>query len=649
MLPAETQTALLARAAGNPLYAEQYARMLEERGDGAELQLPETVQGIIAARLDGLSEVEKALLQDASVVGKVFWLGSVRAIGAVESGPAEEALRGLERKELVQRARRSSVEDEGEYAFSHLLVREVAYGQIPRAARADKHRAAAEWVEALGRTDDHAEMLAAHYSRALEYARAVGSADADLAERARHALRDAGDRASSLNAWPAAAGFYAEALELWPDEDPELPQLRFRCGRARYNTDGTGLDLIEAAVEELAAANEVEAAAEAAVVAARAIWNAGEVGRDEEFIQRALQLVGDRQQSPARVAAMTYQVSRHMFDGEPEQVVKRASEALPIAERLGLDEERVRLLELLGYARVSIGDEGGFDDFAQAIALANEIHAFERLHTAYNNLLAKQIESGQVEKGRETLAALKLNAERHPTHSRKFWIVLNHADLSMIGGNWEEVRRTADEFIAQAEAGTPHYVESAIRLLRARVSLASGDVPGAAADTERALEHARRSGEAQMLGPSLVGRSAVLLDEGHRDEAVELATEALQIGVRLVRSANDMPIVEAAWLMYDLGLQNEFAGLLAATQPTPWVRAGAAICSGDLRGAADILEGIGYRTGEAYARLRAARQLVQEGRRAEADAELNRSLAFWREVGATRYAREGEALLAASA
>src|SRR4029453_15074018 len=117
VLPAETQSVLLAHAAGNPLYAEQYARMLGERGDGEELPLPETVQGIIAARLDGLSAQGKSLLEDGAGWGKVFWLGAMAAIGEVDRGKAEAALMGLERKELVQRARRSSVEGEAEYSF----------------------------------------------------------------------------------------------------------------------------------------------------------------------------------------------------------------------------------------------------------------------------------------------------------------------------------------------------------------------------------------------------------------------------------------------------------------------------------------------------------------------------------------------------
>ncbi len=89
--------------------------------------------------------------------------------------------------------------------------------------------------------------------------------------------------------------------------------------------------------------------------------------------------------------------------------------------------------------------------------------------------------------------------------------------------------------------------------------------------------------------------------------------------------------------------------MLPESLPTPWVEAAAAICSGEFRRAADVLGDIGCRSGEAYARLRAAKQLVEVGPRAEADAELNRALVFYREVGATGYVREGEALLAASA
>ena len=111
VLPAETQTELLLRSGGNPLYAEQFARMLSE-GGGVGDALPETVQGIIAARLDSLVDDEKRLLQDAAVLGKVFWAGSLAAITGAERETVEQQLRSLGRKEFVRRERHSSVEGE---------------------------------------------------------------------------------------------------------------------------------------------------------------------------------------------------------------------------------------------------------------------------------------------------------------------------------------------------------------------------------------------------------------------------------------------------------------------------------------------------------------------------------------------------------
>jgi len=650
VLPAETQSVLLAHAAGNPLYAEQYARMLGERGDGEELPLPETVQGIIAARLDGLSAEEKSLLQDASVVGKVFWVGAMATIGGVDRGQAEVALMGLERKELVQRARRSSVEGEAEYSFRHLLVRDVAYGQIPRAARVDKHCATADWVEALGRADDQAEMLAHHYLSALEYARASGREDADLEQRARHTLREAGDRAALLAAWPAAARFYGEALELWRSDDPDRAHLRFRLGRAREAfSGGTGLGLMESAVNELEAGGEIEAAADAAVVVAGVLWTHGEVERHDVYVQRALELVGDRPDSPARVGAIANQTARLAFDGHYAELMELVNEGLQAAERLGLSGPRVRLLEIRAFARLTEGDEGGFDDFAEAIRLAKETYAHERLHTALNNLMQKQLGLGQLEAGLETFAEMKRNLERYVTESERRWVLMLDGNFAFIEGKWSEAEQSFDQFITEVEAGSPHYLESPVRLFRAWMRRAGGDLAAASEDSVKALESARYVNEAQILSPALLGRAGILLEEGRRTEASKLANEALEQGDRYVRSLSDAVIVDAAWVMHDLGLGEEYGPLLDHSADRPWAEAGSAICSGDFRRAADVLAEIGYRPGEAYARLRAAKELVEQGKRAEADAQLTPALAFWREVGATRYVREGEALLAESA
>ena len=181
VLPAETQVELLARAGGNPLYAEEFARMLRDRGTVGEL--PETVQGLIAARLDLLEPEQKSLLQDGAVIGKRFWVGGLAALA--DRPDLEAGLHSLERKEFVRRERSSTVETDSEYSFRHLLVRDVAYGQIPRAVRAEKHLLAARWVEQLGRREDHAEMLAHHYLQALELTTAAGGSTEAFADAAR--------------------------------------------------------------------------------------------------------------------------------------------------------------------------------------------------------------------------------------------------------------------------------------------------------------------------------------------------------------------------------------------------------------------------------------------------------------------------------
>jgi predicted ATPase len=176
VLPAETQAALLERAGGNPLYAEEFARMLADRGDlGDDTPVPETVQALIAARIDTLAPEAKALVHDAAVVGKVFWAGSVAALAGRGAGEVLEPLNQLVRKELIRPARTSSMEGEREYTFWHALVRDVAYGQIPRRERARKHAAAGAWIEeSVGeRASDQAELLAHHYGEALRLTRAA--------------------------------------------------------------------------------------------------------------------------------------------------------------------------------------------------------------------------------------------------------------------------------------------------------------------------------------------------------------------------------------------------------------------------------------------------------------------------------------------
>ena len=216
VLPAETQAALLEKAGGNPLYAEEYSRLFLELGSAEDLPLPDTVQGLIAARLDTLPPHRKALLQDAAVIGKVFWAGALESMDERDEEAVRQGLHNLARKELVRPARLSSVEGQAEYAFWHALIRDVAYGQIPRSARAVKHLAVADWIEEMAgaRLVDHSELLAHHTTEAIALGQASGaSRDPELELRAARYLVLAGDRAIELDI-VAAAARYRRALEL---------------------------------------------------------------------------------------------------------------------------------------------------------------------------------------------------------------------------------------------------------------------------------------------------------------------------------------------------------------------------------------------------------------------------------------------------
>ena len=186
---------------------------------GAEVPFPDSVQALIAARLDTLEPDAKSLLADAAVVGKVFWAGAVTQMGDRDAGTVIAMLRELSRKELVRPSRRSSMAGEAEYVFWHVLARDVAYNQLPRASRATRHVAAARWIESKtpDRVEDLADVLAYHYTAALDLAKAAGNADqaAELEAPALRFLTLAGERALGLDTAAALASF-ERALALTP-------------------------------------------------------------------------------------------------------------------------------------------------------------------------------------------------------------------------------------------------------------------------------------------------------------------------------------------------------------------------------------------------------------------------------------------------
>jgi DNA-binding SARP family transcriptional activator len=238
-VPAGTEAALLARAEGNPLYAEEFARMLEDVPD-TRLAVPESIHATIAARLDALAPDRKALLHDAAVVGRVFWAGTLASIGRVPKEGVLEALHELTRKELIRRSRRSTVADEVEYSFWHALVRDVAYAQITRTGRVRKHMAAADWIERNLGEREYGELIGYHLEEAFRYRLELGPVsrhERDLGTRAAAFLGRAGRRAVLRGNVRGAANLLERARALLPVGDRDrldlvlpLSQCLFEAG-----------------------------------------------------------------------------------------------------------------------------------------------------------------------------------------------------------------------------------------------------------------------------------------------------------------------------------------------------------------------------------------------------------------------------------
>jgi predicted ATPase/class 3 adenylate cyclase len=633
VLPAETQTALLEQAGGNPLYAEQFARLYLEHGD---VGMPENVQGIIAARLDALPENEKQLLRDAAVLGKVFWLGGVSA------DDAAAALHALERKGFVRRERRSAVAGDTEYAFRHVLVREVAYGQIPRGARGEKHVAAAEWIESLGRPDDHAELIAHHYERALELLGAAGNDVSDkLKERAKAAFRRAGDRAMSLHAYEPAADNYGAALALTAPDDPERAPLRVQLARSEFLSGrNDGRPLTEAA-EALVDVEPVEAAT-ALGYASEAAWHRAEPEETDRLLGRALELVEHLPDSEAKAWILSRASRNAMLMSQMDRAVELGEPALAMATSLDLPEIRAHVLSTLGAAQM--GGAGALDLLEQSIELSARLNSPEEAR-GHHNLGVCAYMVGDVPKALAQLELATTTAERFGLAP-----VMRFSRGQLPGyylrlGRWEEGLELANAVIAEGELGPS---ESA-RLIRAWVQVLRGESAQPLEDTALALETARRVGAPQVLYPALAVSAFVHSELGDPEAARDLLTELADNWAEKEIAYGAPADMVLTWFEY-LGTDSWRAKYdTARAYPTAWLRGARALADEDFGGAVEIYEQTGAGMDVASVQFYAARKLVDDGRRAEADLHLHSALAFYRAVGAARRVQQGEALLAATA
>ncbi|MFL5964198.1 MAG: ATP-binding protein [Gaiellaceae bacterium] len=624
VIDAEVQAQLLQQSGGNPLYTEEFARML---GEGA-VEIPDSVQGIIAARLDLLEQREKELLHDAAVLGKVFWRDGVRALGA--EADLDDALQRLVRKEFVRRERGTSIAGDVEYAFRHGLVRDVAYGQIPRGARVEKHRRAAEWI--AGSSAPRPDLVAHHYSEALELARSAGSETSELAASARRALRDAGDRARSVGALPDAADLYRRALELWPEDD-ERPDLLLSLALTAADVSREGATgWLEEAIALFTRRGDHASVSRAELARATLEWTIGNGIATHEHLQRAVDMAERSGSEVALATALSMQARLLGLAGRGDESVAAAEQALALSERLGLEEPTIVALTSLGAQRQGHAGQSWRQNLEQALARSLALNAPLLEERARNNLghNIRQLEGPGAALGpyEEVWRA----AHRNCLPFGVRWAESALTALLRELGRWDEAMEHADTFF-RMESGISHYLDTEALSTRGWILHARDRIGEASALFDRALARAREVGDLQLMAPALTWSAAFHLDRGAMAEA-EAAIAELEALPPAARRLVTVWDVDVGWLQHDVGRPLIEPSDVASI----YTRLNVAIVEGRWEEAVATLDGMEARTSAAYARLRLARRLTAAGD--DPEPWLSGAEAFYRPVRATRYLRE---------
>ncbi len=400
-LPPGLDNLVLESSGGNPLFAGEIVRLLRERGQltttengwaltsGEALALPGTVQALIAARLDTLDAATKSILADAAVIGRVFWDGALAGLGDRTLDDVDAALRALTGMDFVRPLPRSSVAGQTEYTFWHALTRDVAYEQLPRAARAARHVAAAQWVQnrAGERVEDVADVLAHHYSTALSLARATGDADQikALEPQALRYLKLAGDRALELDTLAALATFQ-RALDLTPEGHAGRAQALTDYGEAvkRAGQHAKAVEALGQAAALLQEAGDPIPAARGLLRLAYALdYSSDPSPADLEF--EALRLLEPLGPSAALVDALIARAGSELPRGRSREALAYLDRAHATA--VSLDQPpHARLLAMRGWARSTWGDPGCLDDTRRALEIASSTGNAHDIANFHNNL-----------------------------------------------------------------------------------------------------------------------------------------------------------------------------------------------------------------------------------------------------------------------
>jgi class 3 adenylate cyclase/tetratricopeptide (TPR) repeat protein len=610
--------AVVERSGGNPLFAEEMARRIAEEG-GHTAELPDTVQGVLAARLDALDPFERRLVQQAAVVGRTFWEGSLVPLARSEGRDLGRALTTLQEKDILAPGAEGRLAGERELAFKHVLIRDVAYGMLPKAVRARKHFEVGSFIEdrAGDRIDEVGPLLAEHYGRAAALGQ-EGGLPADelhgIQRRAMLFLERAGDASAQLFSNRESASHYRHARKICPRDalgdsariGEKLGDVSLRLGRVD-EAIGVWLECLEWHRGQ----EDLERVADLHRKIGAALSHKGERKAAIEHYQKGINLLKD---GPPRIELVRlYEEAAWLYlhTGDNMLAIYASEKALRLAERLGETRAASRAHGIFGRVFGRIGDtEKARENLERAVELARGSDRSETILAL--SALGRHLEVSEAKVGlaREAYEEALALAEEMGVLPAQVELHASLAQLAAYGADWEQVERSTE---ASAELAEREGLVGKLCLpyaLRGLLRWREGDIGAATVLFHRAHELAEQVGWSELAFQALFGLSTALRDSGDLAGATAALDRALDVCERAGLIAQSIQATAARAVVLALAQRRDTAAEAAQE-------------------AAELAERLHYPIGRAAA-LEARGVCASDSR--EGVALLNEAAATWTEL-----------------
>jgi adenylate cyclase len=529
--------ALAERSGGNPLFAEAMVRRITEDGETTAEEMPDTVQGLLAARLDSLEPFERQLVAHAAVLGRTFWESALEPVAVAAGGRLEMALATLREKDILVLGEGAGPAGERELAFKHVLIRDVAYEMLPKATRARKHAEVGAFIEGRsgGLGEGTVALVAEHYGRAAAFAVEAHLPAAELAEMRGRALvfgEAAGDAAGALYSNREALAHYEAAAAL-ADADGETAQriaekrgdVSLRLGRVDPAIE-SWLGCLDYYTEQ----GDLQHVAELHRKVGAALAHKGERKSAIEHHQQGINLIKDSEPSLALVRLYEEAAWLYMQVGDNMLAIYASEKALRLAEGLGEARAASRAHGIFGRVFGRIGDAvKARENLDRAVELARESDDGETvlalLALGHNLEHAEGDYGGAGECYDEALAL----AERIGDVPAQIELHSALAQLAFYRCDWAEVERTTNAGAALAEREGLVGKLCLSNNIRGRLCWREGDWEASARLFVTAKELAEQVGWSEVALSALTGLALTLRDRGDLPGAESALTEALAV------------------------------------------------------------------------------------------------------------------------